>query len=250
MCSSEGNGDNDPKNQRKESFPPSLKNKYEILSDTKPDVIFDYHEEMYGVRWDEKHQLKEEDPDEASQEGYYLYREKKAHKKKAYQFSRKRGVTGVFDIEDLVDALRSEQLLDLMVIKVPAKASYCDFLVLATARSVRHLSSVIEFIRKLYKLKKHDSDPQLSYTIGEKLKSNWQVLDFGHIVLHVFLPGVREQYDLETLWSCGPEFDDKTVRPVYDPVTDILEKHVKFMEGLQPLEEQSKKPDTEPLVAH
>ena len=25
--------------------------------------------------------------------------------------------------------------------------------------------------------------------------------------MHLFLPEVREQYDLETLWTCGPEYD-------------------------------------------
>lgn len=216
--------------------PKSLTSKYELFEETKQPVIYDYHEELYGVRWDEKHELK----DAETENGFYLYRERKSHKKKSLEeLSLKRGITGVFDVEDLVAALKSEQLADLCVIKVPPSANYCDYLVLVTAKNHRHLNKIIEFIRKLYKARRRDNDPHLTYTVGQPIgrhtiKSSWQVLDFGNIVLHMFLPGVREVYDLESLWSVGPEFDEKTVRPVYDEVTDILQKHVSFMESLVP----------------
>jgi ribosome silencing factor RsfS/YbeB/iojap len=226
-------------------IPKSLSTKYQLFEDSQHKPIYDYHEEMYGVRWDEKHDLKDEgDADEEGSQ-FYLYRERKSNKKRSLnQLNLKRGITGVFDIQDLVDALRSEQLKDLCVIRVPESANYCDYLVLVTAKNQRHLNKITEFIRKLYKLKKHESDPDLSYTVGQPIaketrKSNWQILDFGNIVLHMFLPGVREVYDLESLWSVGPDYDEKTVRPVYDTVTDVLEKHASFLQSLVPEEQES-----------
>jgi len=234
FCSGNNSEDDNSDPKKRNQVTPSLKQKYDVFTDNKSKPIYDYHEEMYGLRWDEKHMLKDMDPDEQEDQGFYLYREKKSHKRKAYDFSRKRGVTGVFDLEDLVDALKSEQLRDLTVIQIPSYANYCDHMILATAKNKRHLNSVVEFIRKLYKLKRNEDDPQLSYTVGEKGHSNWQVIDFGSIVLHLFLPGVRQQYDIETLWSVGPEYDDKTVHPEYGNEVDVLQKHVNFMESLLP----------------
>lgn len=31
----------------------------------------------------------------------------------------------------------------------------------------------------------------------------------GNIALHIMKPDIREEYDLETLWTVGAQFDDK-----------------------------------------
>lgn len=45
--------------------------------------------------------------------------------------------------------------------------------------------------------------------LGKETK--WCALDTGEIVIHLFLPETREHYDLETLWACGVEFDEKCI---------------------------------------
>ena len=35
-------------------------------------------------------------------------------------------------------------------------------------------------------------------------------MDLANIVLHLLTQEQREYYDLETLWTVGPEFDDST----------------------------------------
>ena len=211
-----------------DSVPGSLKDKFVTFDEQKPAVIRDWHEELYGMEWDEKHHVVDD-------ESFYLYRDKKKPEKRAQTLPATRGVHGVFDIADLVEALRSEKLADISVVRVPPHAHYCDYLVLGTAKSVRHLQAVVQFIRKLHKLKKNADDPFLSQTIGEKNNSTWQIIDMGYIVVHLFQPGIREAYDLESLWSVGPEFDEKTARPQYDKVIDFMEKHIRFIEQLQPI---------------
>ena len=31
----------------------------------------------------------------------------------------------------------------------------------------------------------------------------------GNIVLHLMMPACRQLYDIEALWTCGPEFDSQ-----------------------------------------
>ena len=45
---------------------------------------------------------------------------------------------------------------------------------------------------------------------GQDKSSGWNALDLGNIVVHLLSQDQREHYDLETLWTVGPEYDDKT----------------------------------------
>jgi hypothetical protein len=56
----------------------------------------------------------------------------------------------------------------------------------------------------------------------------------NNIVLHLFMKETRDYYDIETLWTVGEEFDDKTQRPEVDSVVDIMEKHIKYLQEIQP----------------
>lgn len=143
-----------------------------------------------------------------------------------------RGVTGVFDIEELVDVLRAEKLTDIAVVTVPQDKAYCDYLVIATAVSRRQSRAVSEFLKKLYKRKKDASDPSL-FIEGDECP-NWKALDMGNIVVHIFLPDTRSQYDLETLWTVGGSYDDLT-HAKDDPVFDMLQEQIQLLEDMKPL---------------
>ena len=59
------------------------------------------------------------------------------------------GRTGVYDIEDLVELLRSENARDLCVISVPAEIKFVDYMVIVTGRSPRHLHAMALYAKKL-----------------------------------------------------------------------------------------------------
>lgn len=117
-----------------------------------------------------------------------------------------RGQEGVFDLHELIDVLRAENVQDILTVKVPHDFNYADYLVIGTGFSFRHLKSVMEYVKKLHKGKKWKKD---SHAVIEGLDAeDWLVIDMGNIVLHLFHPDARIQWDLETLWTVGPEFDD------------------------------------------
>ncbi|CAG2122733.1 unnamed protein product, partial [Medioppia subpectinata] len=116
--------------------------------------------------------------------------------------------------------------------EVPKELNYCRYMVLGSAASKRHLNAFMEYFNKVYKAKKHVKDPFLD--IGGKKAEDWKVVDMKSIVLHLFYGNIREHYDIETLWTVGHEFDEKIQRPEPDTVVDIMEKHMKYLEGLTP----------------
>ncbi|GFU01501.1 hypothetical protein NPIL_233071 [Nephila pilipes] len=146
------------------------------------------------------------------------------------QMQYKRGVSGVYDVHELVELLRRENLANITVISIPKELHYTDFLVLATAKSPRHSKAVVEYVLKVYKMKKHKKDPFIVVD-GEKT-SNWKALDMGNIVLHVFLEETRAFYDIESLWLFDVDFDKGgTLKP--DPIFNALEEQMAFFDSLQ-----------------
>jgi ribosome-associated protein len=102
-----------------------------------------------------------------------------------------------------VDNLKAK---DVVEIDVRGKTSVCDYIVIASGTSTRHVKSIADEVVKQVK--------QLGVmplgVEGER-EAEWVLVDLGDIVLHVMLPRVREFYALERLWTVGdqpPDTDD------------------------------------------
>lgn len=88
------------------------------------------------------------------------------------------GITGVFDIEDLVVLLERDKAKNIFVASVPKEYAYVDYIVVATGKSQKHMSALATFIRKVYKLKKHETD-KIPKIEGEQSKE-WIAIDLGN----------------------------------------------------------------------
>ena len=89
---------------------------------------------------------------------------------------------------------------DVVQIDVRGKSSVCDFMVVASGNSTRHVKSiadeVVKFAKKL--------DVQPLGVEGER-EAEWVLVDLGDVIVHVMLPRVREFYALERLWTVGDQ---------------------------------------------
>lgn len=54
--------------------------------------------------------------------------------------------------------------------------------------------------------------------------------------MHIFSHSARLEYDLETLWSVGPDYDDKSK----NITEDIMEQYNEFLSDLEPIENNNK----------
>lgn len=119
-----------------------------------------------------------------------------------------RGRTGVFDLPELVELLHQLKAVDICVIQIPPELKYVNHMIIAGCLSARHLNAMSENLYKFYKAKMGDVDPYVP--VEGKSSKSWRAIDLGNIVLHLMDTETRERYDLETLWTVGPEFDDKS----------------------------------------
>ena len=64
-------------------------------------------------------------------------------------------------------------------------------------------------INRKYKNLKNEKYNYVQRKSGKETK--WCALDTGKVVINLFLEDQRKYYDLESLWSCGIEFDEKYI---------------------------------------
>ncbi|XP_060846729.1 mitochondrial assembly of ribosomal large subunit protein 1-like isoform X1 [Rhopalosiphum padi] len=148
-------------------------------------------------------------------------------------FDVSRGVSGVFEVEHLVEVLQKNNASDVFVVTVPTNVRYVDYIVIATGRSQKHLKSIADFVHKLFKKKRRPSDsiPRLV----NKKPIDWIALDIGNIAVHLLTKDARKNFDLETIWSVGEKFDSHLNRPV-DSLVSLLNEHSFSLDNLEPVD--------------
>jgi len=192
----------------------NIGSKYQVFRDEDAEIIMDVNEER--LKYASGLQQSEELTAEDSFHGLNL----------------QRGKTGVFEIEDLVSVLKRENAESLFVATVPPEFKYVDYICIVSGKSHRHMLAIAQFVRRVFKQKMHKDDiiPKL-----EGASSNeWMALDLGNIALHVFSREARGVYDVDSLWSVGPQFDNECIKE--DPVVEMLQKHSIYLRDLQPAE--------------
>lgn len=100
----------------------------------------------------------------------------------------------------IVDVTEDFKAEDRTILKVEEVCDFADYFVICTGTSTRQIQSLAE---ELIIKCKHANNPAISregITDGE-----WVLLDFGPIIVHLFLPEKREMYNLEELWQTGEE---------------------------------------------
>lgn len=78
-------------------------------------------------------------------------------------------------------------------------AAATDFII-CEGTSTMQVSAIADSIRD-YLLKHAGVKP---YNYDGYQNSQWIVIDYGHTLVHVFLPTERSRYNLEELWSDAP----------------------------------------------
>ena len=84
-------------------------------------------------------------------------------------------------------------IIDLKNIPVAAAPAF----VIAEGTSTMHVTSIADSVQD-WLLEKAGRKP---YNYDGYRQGEWIVLDYGDVMVHVFMPEAREKYNLEELWS-------------------------------------------------
>lgn len=99
-------------------------------------------------------------------------------------------------IDPYVKAALGKKALGLVVLDVGKLTSIADFFIICSGRSNRQVSALAEHIQVTLK------EQKIRPLSVEGIKSgHWVLMDYGHVIIHIFYDAVRNFYDLEGLWA-------------------------------------------------
>jgi ribosome-associated protein len=94
---------------------------------------------------------------------------------------------------------RDKRAVDLVVLDVQRLSTVTDYFLVCSGKSTTHLQTIAEAIRD--ELKGLGVRPLHAEGVPE---SGWILLDYGDVLVHVFLEDTRHYYALERLWGDAP----------------------------------------------
>ncbi len=95
-----------------------------------------------------------------------------------------------------VNAALGKKAFSVTVLDVRELTSIADIFIICSGRSNRQVSAIADYI--VAELKEHRKRP---LSIEGAREGHWVLIDYGHVIIHVFYEPVREFYDLEGLWT-------------------------------------------------
>jgi len=95
----------------------------------------------------------------------------------------------------VVEALEGKKAADILVIDVRGRCDFTDRFVLASGRSDRQLKALAQSVGEA------GHQFELPAKVEGLEAAEWVLVDLGDVVVHLFLPEVRESFQLERLWA-------------------------------------------------
>lgn len=96
-------------------------------------------------------------------------------------------------------AALGKRATDLVVLDVRGVSSVADYFLVCSGKSTTHVETIVDAIRE--ELKGDGIRPLHAEGVAE---SGWVLLDYGDVLMHVFLEETRAYYALERLWGDAP----------------------------------------------
>lgn len=103
----------------------------------------------------------------------------------------------------IVKALDSKRAEDIRVLYVENLTILGDYFVIANGTSTTHTRTLADEVE--YQMSQKQIEPL--HREGRGNGSNWIVLDYGDIIVHIFYKETRDFYQLERLWADGEPVD-------------------------------------------
>lgn len=99
-------------------------------------------------------------------------------------------------LHQILSVIDEFQGQDRVVLRVDKVCDFADHFVIVSGTSTKHVQSITEELA----LRCKHSGAQ-AFSIEGLEAGEWCLLDFGAVVVHIFVPEKRAHYNLEQLWA-------------------------------------------------
>jgi ribosome-associated protein len=94
-----------------------------------------------------------------------------------------------------IEAVNGKKAEDIAILDVREMTAVADAFIICSGRSSRQVSAIGEHVLKDLRQR------GIKALSAEGIRDgHWVLLDYGHVLIHVFYEPIRKFYDLESLW--------------------------------------------------
>lgn len=102
-------------------------------------------------------------------------------------------------VKAICEALLEKKAQEIEVLHVERLTELTEYFVICSATSTTQVKSLADNVE--WRLK-YDHETLVNHTEGYE-SAQWMLLDYGCVVVHIFMPDARSFYNLENLWKDG-----------------------------------------------
>jgi len=95
-----------------------------------------------------------------------------------------------------IQAVLGKKAARVVALDMRELTSIADAFIICSGQSNRQVVAIAEHIER--QMRKHKIKP---LSVEGTAEGHWVLMDYGHVIVHVFFESVRSFYDLEGLWS-------------------------------------------------
>ena len=133
-------------------------------------------------------------------------REARALDKKAKKSRKKAGSADAL-LNAILGSLDDHKAEEVVTIDLKGKSDIADYMVIASGRSGRQVTTMADHILKIVK-----DHGVVGVTPEGMTQGDWVLIDAGDVIVHLFRPEVRAFYNLEKMWNVEISDDRESAR--------------------------------------
>jgi ribosome-associated protein len=114
-----------------------------------------------------------------------------------------------------VQAVLGRKAESVVALDVRGLTSIADAFIICSGRSNRQVSAVAEHVEQF--LKQKGIRP---LSVEGRKEGHWVLMDYGHVIIHVFYTETRFFYDLEGLWVDAKRITTESLKAALDAGAD------------------------------
>ncbi len=108
------------------------------------------------------------------------------------------------NLNAIAQTIYDKKGINILALDVREISSLTDYVIIAEGNIDKHVIAIADAIVET--MEKLGSPP---IYIEGRSTGDWIVIDYLHIMVHLFMPGLRDKYQLEQLWREGHIVDLK-----------------------------------------
>ncbi|MCX7760353.1 MAG: ribosome silencing factor [Hydrogenothermaceae bacterium] len=104
--------------------------------------------------------------------------------------------------EKIIGKATEKKAEDIIALEIGKISPIADYMIIMSGTVPVHTRAICDFI--IEELKKEGVIPQHLEGYNE---GRWIAIDYGDVMVNIFLPEIRDYYKLEWLWSDAPRLE-------------------------------------------